>query len=304
MPLRPHPTLLIPEPGPTTLKSRPWGGRRLAAMHDGPIAVPLPIGESWEFSTMPDSESRTNGLPLSQVLGRPLPFLGKLLDTASELSIQVHPGDDATTGRGGKEEAWVVLAADPEARVLAGIRPGIDAATFAVATRGAAEDPGRGAELLDALRPIPVRPGTVILVPAGTVHAVGAGILLAELQQPSDCTLRLFDHGSERELHVGAALAALRVDSSPTVWQPGAPPTTLRGKHLVLEVLGRGRHQRLAKDDELLITIADTNRVVLDDAEITVPAGAMRLATPGLRYAIEVAADGDAVIGRIDATAG
>jgi mannose-6-phosphate isomerase class I len=82
----------------------------------------------------------------------------------------------------------------------------------------------------------------LLLIPAGTIHTIGGGILLAELQQPTDCTLRLHDYGSERELHIDAALAAINPRARAQVWHPQSEPTQLRGKHLRLTVLSPGHH--------------------------------------------------------------
>jgi hypothetical protein len=238
-------TLIRPEPGPTTLKRVPWGGRRLAALRgrgEPPTTTAagpndeLPIGESWEFSTLAGSESRTQGRALSEVLGGPLPFLAKLIDTAAPLSIQVHPEDDPVSGRLGKEEAWIVLDAEPGASVLAGAADGVRDDDLARAMEEAIARPERGAVLLEALRKIPVERGMVILVPAGTVHSIGAGILLAEIQQPTDCTHRLFDYGSDRPIHPEAARAAWRIDAQPRIWRPGEPSGSLQGRHLTLHV--------------------------------------------------------------------
>jgi len=247
--VRPSP-FLAPEAGPATLKRTRWGGARLATLrgaadmrsahdptrsHDAQAMHPPAIGESWEFSTLPGQESRAEGRPLGEVLGSPLPFLAKLIDTALPLSVQVHPGDDATGP--GKEEAWIVLAADPGARVWAGLAAGREPEEFHRAVAA-------GAPLLDLLHAIPVVPGTVILVPARTVHAIGGGILLAEIQQPSDCTYRFHDHGSERPIQPEQALATVDLRAQPQIWSPTEPARTLRGRHLRLEILTAGAHRR------------------------------------------------------------
>jgi mannose-6-phosphate isomerase len=200
---------LLAESGPATLKPTRWGGTRLATLRGGAArhdAHGLAIGESWEFSTLPGQESRAGGLPLGELLDSPLPFLAKLIDTALPLSVQVHPGDDAD--RPGKEEAWIVLAADPGACVWVGLAAGCEPAEFYRAVTA-------GAPLLDLLQAIPVVPGSVILVPARTVHAIGGGILLAEIQQPRDCTYRFHDHGSERPIQPEQALATVDLDAQP-----------------------------------------------------------------------------------------
>lgn len=226
--------LLRPAPGPATLKLTRWGGSRLAALrgHPDPHA---PVGESWEFSTLAGSESRVGERPLGEVLGHPLPFLAKLIDTALPLSVQVHPGDEP--GAPGKEEAWIVLAADPDAHVWAGLAATSSPAEFRRAVIA-------GEPLLHHLRTIPVVAGSVVLIPARTVHAIGGGILLAEIQQPSDCTWRFHDHGSARPIQPREALAAVDLAQQPAVWHPHQPSTALRGRHLHLEILGPGAHRR------------------------------------------------------------
>ncbi len=291
--------MLTPEPGPATLKTRPWGGPRLAKLRNAPPGIARPIGESWEFSTMPGSESRSDGRRLGEVLGRELPFLAKLLDTSQPLSVQVHPTDDPDSGRPGKEEAWVVLEADANAQVIAGIKPGVDRATFEAAVRRSEQAPESGGDLLAMIEAIPVRAGTVILVPAGTVHAIGGGCLIAELQQPADCTYRLYDYGSGRPLQIDDALAATRPERRPTVWQPGSAVTTLRGDHLTLEVLAPGRHARKSATDELVVASVAGSRIEIGGATHDLPAGALRLVTPQQQYSLEVQSNGIAVVGRV-----
>ena len=294
---------LAPEAGPATLKPTRWGGTRLATLrgaadmrsahdpprsHDPHAEPPTAIGESWEFSTLPGQESRADGRPLGEVLGAPLPFLAKLIDTALPLSVQVHPGDDDAGP--GKEEAWIVLAADPGACVWAGLAADREPAEFHRAVAA-------GTPLLDLLQAIPVVPGSVILVPARTVHAIGGGILLAEIQQPSDTTLRFYDHGSDRPIQPNEALALLDLGARPVVWRPQDPPTTLRGRHVTLEILGPGRHDRDITTPTLLVPAR--GRVRLDargDAEEVEP-GALRLALAPCR--IVVAAGGLCVVGTV-----
>lgn len=235
------PPLLRPQPGPTTLKQTRWGGTRLAALRGaGPDAGA--IGESWEFSTLPGSMSQAQGQPLQALLGEPLPFLAKLIDTAKPLSIQVHPQDDVATGRLGKEEAWVILDAAPGASLLAGVADGVDDEALHAAMLHAIENPQHDSTLISALRRIEVQRGMVVVVPAGTVHAIGPGILLAEIQQPVDCTYRLFDYGSGRPIHPEQAHAAWRVEATAEVWRPGQPARALTGQHVDLRTHGPGVH--------------------------------------------------------------
>jgi mannose-6-phosphate isomerase len=145
------------------------------------------------------------------------PWLVKFLDAGDWLSVQVHP-DEASVrrlwpGEGSKTEAWFVLEATPESRVYAGLLPGVDENALRDAVAA-----GRAADCLHQYRP---RPGDCLFLPAGTVHAVGGGVLMAEVQQTSDATFRLFDwnrrdaRGRSRELHVEQAMACIDWRSGP-----------------------------------------------------------------------------------------
>lgn len=306
---------LSPEAGPATLKITRWGGVRLAALRGGPELRGAAVGESWEFSTLPGQDSRADGQPLLASLGAPLPFLAKLIDTALPLSVQVHPGDDADGP--GKEEAWVVLDADADAHVWAGLAPGQDPAAFRRAVAA-------GAPLLGYLRAIPVVPGSVILVPARTVHAIGGGILLAEIQQPRDCTYRFHDHGSERPIQPAQALATVDLAARPQVWSPGpgavdlasrthpkpaidlhlaasrSLPVTLRGRHVALEILGPGAHRRdrLAAPS-LIIPVRGRADACTADERRPLGPGALTLARRG-GFWLELAPDALCVLGSVD----
>src|SRR5262249_22852263 len=117
------------------------------------------------------------------------PWLIKFLDARDLLSVQVHPSDENAAqlapGERGKTEAWFVLAADPGARIWAGLKPGVGPDDFRMAV-----EQGHAADCLHSFAPAP---GQCLFLPAGTVHAVGGGVLLAEIQQSSDATFRLFD---------------------------------------------------------------------------------------------------------------
>ncbi|MDC0716984.1 class I mannose-6-phosphate isomerase [Nannocystis bainbridge] len=278
------PALLRPELAPATIKDTRWGGHRLAArLSDEPTTrgafAGRSIGELWQFSTLPGSESLAlGGRGLGDVLGRPLPFLAKLIDTALPLSVQVHPEDRPDPARPGailpgKEEAWIVLAADPDARLWAGVRPGVSRDDLA---RAAADG-----TIVACLEEHVVTPGLVVLVPAGTVHAIGAGILLAEIQQPSDCTYRLYDYDSGRPLHVEAALATLDVAARPQVWRPGDASPHLRGTHVELELLGPGEHRRALAEPTLIVGTRGTASVRADDCEAKLDETQLLLAVRG-----------------------
>lgn len=296
---RTFPALLESSPGPDTLKTRRWGGTRLAAMHAVPRHIQHPIGESWEFSTLIGSESWCAGLPLGEVLQRPLPFLAKLIDTALPLSIQVHPDDDQRGGKLGKEEAWVILEAAPDARLLAGVRPGVERGSIESAVRLAENEPDGHLRLEPLMQAIPATPGTVVLIPAGTMHSIGAGVLLAEIQQPTDCTYRLHDYGSGRALQVGDGLAALNPMAVPLLWQPGEAPVRLRGKHLLLDIVGQGIHQRCHGTDQLLVVLGGDCTVQVNGQRHEIPCHGRRLVVGGSDLVLDVPAGGWVVIGSV-----
>jgi len=141
-----------------------------------------------------------------------LPVLVKLLFTSERLSVQVHPGDTyAGTHHNctGKTEMWHILRAEPGAAVALGVRePTSQERLYAAALSG---------EIVDMLEWIPARAGDTFFVPAGTIHAIGAGLVLCEIQQFSDVTYRLFDYHRkpERELHLGDSLAVSCLEPTP-----------------------------------------------------------------------------------------
>ncbi len=141
----------------------------------------------------------------------------KFLDARDWLSVQVHPDDESVRtlwpGEGGKTEAWFVLDAAPTGKVYAGLNPGVDEARLRAALHE-----GAAADCLHSFLP---RPGDCMFLPAGTVHAVGGGVLMAEVQQTSDATFRLFDwdrrdaQGRSRTLHIEEALACIDWNAGP-----------------------------------------------------------------------------------------
>lgn len=216
-------------------KQRPWGGRRLAKQWNKPSANPIGWAESWEVVDLGDDQSRVLGGSFGgrslhdllrehpdELLGRhagcdQFPLLFKFLDAAETLSVQVHPNDAQAAllapGQRGKSEAWVVLAAEPNSRLSVGLNAGVD--------RAALERHLAAGTVEQCLHSIPARVGDVISVPAGTVHAIGAGVALAEIQQPSDVTFRLFDWnrrdplGRPRPLHIDQALSCIDFATGP-----------------------------------------------------------------------------------------
>lgn len=169
-----------------------------------------PLSKPWGIvDLLPWSETRQDGLPIGEIwfdrqdAAAPLPsLLLKLLFTSEPLSIQVHPGDAYARSIGlphGKAEAWYVLRASPDSKIALGLKERLTPQQLREAI-----DKG---SILDRVRWQSVSSGETIVVPAGTIHAIGAGVVIAEIQQRSDATFRLFDFGRERELHKERAIA-------------------------------------------------------------------------------------------------
>ena len=222
-------------------QERIWGGRRLAELFGKPLPPGATIGESWELADLPNGQSVVANGPLAgQKMGDilrqhgpaivgipnftgPFPLLIKLLDAEDVLSVQVHPDAEACRKMGGgqpKTECWYIVDARPGAVIYKGLKPGTTRQMFAEAVRS-----GTCAELLNR---VPVEVGQCHFLPAGMCHAIGAGLVIAEIQEPSDTTYRVFDWnridktiGRPRQLHIEQALECIHFDASPP------PPTTI-----------------------------------------------------------------------------
>src|SRR5580704_1189628 len=191
---------------------RPWGKRVLRPWYADTGTTEL-VGEAW--LTGPQCVVETGpfaGRTLASVateLGREFPLLVKLLFPAEKLSVQVHPDDAQAQAFGetrGKTECWYVLEAEPGAAVALGLKAGVDAA----AVKAAIAD-GTMEELLEW---VPVSVGDMLFVDAGTVHAIGPGVVLLETQQASDVTYRLYDYGRPRELHLEKGLQVMKAKTA------------------------------------------------------------------------------------------
>jgi mannose-6-phosphate isomerase len=212
-----------------------WGGRRLGTVLNKPIGEGSQYAESWELSDHRSDISVVADGPLAglslrdlirdrgaELLGprlsgvKQFPLLVKYIDAQQILSVQVHPDDDL--GRrlvddNGKTETWIVVDAEPGSLIYAGLKPGVTREAFALAIESGEVEP--------LLHRFPAVPGDCILIPAGVVHAIGAGVMLAEIQQMSDATFRVFDwnrlgpDGKPRQLHIDEALEATDYDFGP-----------------------------------------------------------------------------------------
>ncbi len=217
-------------------QAAPWGGRRLAE-ELGRTLPEGPIGEAWELCDLDERQSLVAQGPLAgSSLGElwragglggtargEFPFLLKWLDTREWLSVQVHPSGEACARLGHgkpKTEAWYVARAEPGAVLLAGHYPGLDPATLKQAAQGGT--------LRKWLHEVAPRAGDMLLIAAGTLHAVGPGFLLLEVQEPSDTTFRVYDwgrlglDGQPRALHLEAAAASVAYQ------RPGPPKVSRR----------------------------------------------------------------------------
>lgn len=273
------------------LRPMVWGGRRLGDVLGKALLAEGTYGESWEVSDHPTHRSTVAAGPLAGRSIRDLmeqegaallgpdaartqfPWLIKFLDAADWLSVQVHPDDEAAArlwpGEGGKTEAWFVIDAAPGSRIYAGLRPGVDEPRLRAAL---AE--GTVAECLHGFEP---RPGDCLFLPAGTVHAVGGGVLMAEVQQTSDATFRLFDwnrrdrEGKPRLLHVEQALACIDWQRGPVepirASQSGASRPLVRCPYFVLEYVRADRPFPCGGEGRLQALIVLHGRARLADEE-------------------------------------
>ncbi len=217
------------------LKRLIWGGRRLGDVLGKPIGEGSQYAESWEVSDHRSDVSAVSHGPLAgsnlrdllrdrhdELLGAALgrreqfPLLVKFIDAQHTLSVQVHPDDHLgrrLANDNGKTETWVVVHAEPGSLIYAGLKRGVTREAFARAVEAGEVEP--------LLHRFPARPGDCILIPAGVVHAIGAGVMIAEIQQMSDATFRVFDwnrmgaDGKPRQLHVAEALESIDFAAGP-----------------------------------------------------------------------------------------
>lgn len=245
----------------THLVEKPWGRETLPPPFDSGRRK---VGEVW-------FEHRD---------GRALPLLAKYIFTSEALSVQVHPDDAAARARGlasGKSECWFILDAEPDARLALGLQREIGVDEL----RQAALD-GSVEALLDWK---PVKQGDLFYVPAGTIHAIGAGISLLEFQQNADVTYRLYDYGRPRELHLDDALAVARRGPAEAVKAEG--DILVNGPHFSL--VRHGAAERLQDRLRWVLPLSGSARAAGETAE----AGECLLVQPG----VPLAFDGEALVG-------
>ncbi len=295
-------------------KKRIWGGQKLRDFFGKDIPAGEKIGESWELADLPEDKSviangELAGQTLSDAIAKypaeimgdenfsgPFPLLIKFLDAEDILSVQVHP-DPATCKRMGKgdpkTECWYIISAVRGAAIYKGLKKGVGREEFAKAIK-------RG-DVAQVLAEVPVEAGQCHFLPAGTAHSIGAGLLIAEIQTPSDTTYRVFDFnrvddtGKARQLHIEEALESIHFDSS--------------GDNLSVTTLGRlvdceyfkidKGHQ--AKDCETLLSRGEVKCLIIltgfgrilgtDGAFVEFKAGDCLLVPAAYEGAIQFAAD-------------
>jgi mannose-6-phosphate isomerase len=209
-------------------KERVWGGRNLERLYHKSLPAAVPIGESWEITDRPEGVSVIANGPLAgknlrwlmenhaqELLGADarhggrFPLLIKLLDAEEKLSVQVHPAAESAKLLGGepKTEMWYIVEAKPQAELYAGLRKGV--------TREEFEKRIADGTVAECIHRLPVTAGDVLFLPSGRVHAIGAGLVIFEIQQNSDTTYRVFDwnrvglDGKPRDLHLKESLASI-----------------------------------------------------------------------------------------------
>ena len=217
------------------VKERIWGGTKLKTYLNKSISSDT-IGESWELSTVPNEVSVVNngflkgknvnelielyptaflGKEVLERFGTEFPLLFKFIDAKQDLSIQVHPNDALAKklhNSFGKTEMWYVMQADENARLIVGFKQNSTPDEYKKALEHN--------ELISILNEVEVKVGDVFFLETGTIHAIGAGIVLAEIQQTSDITYRVYDfdrldaEGNKRELHTEMALEALNYNTT------------------------------------------------------------------------------------------
>jgi len=217
-------------------KERVWGGRHLEHLYAKPLPVGQTIGESWELTDRPGDVSviangpfagqdlhwlvtnhREELLGNSKLQGDRFPLLIKLLDAREKLSLQVHPPEDKARELGGepKTEMWFIADAEPNAELYVGLKRGVSRTEF--------ERRIQDGSVAECFHRVPVKAGDSMFLPSGRVHAIGAGLVIFEIQQNSDTTYRVFDwnrvglDGKPRELHIAQSLASIDFND----FQPG-----------------------------------------------------------------------------------
>lgn len=261
------------------LKATLWGGNRIAG-YKSIAGTSGPIGESWELSGVKGDESVVaegpeSGTPLPQLIGRhgasllgeeafkrfgtEFPLLIKFIDARQDLSIQVHPDDELSRkrhGKNGKTEMWYVIDATPGAHLFAGFAKKVTPDEYAASVADNT--------ITSLLADHDVSPGDVFFLPAGRVHSIGAGCFIAEIQQTSDVTYRIYDFdrrdadGNPRELHTALAKDAINFEVQPdyrTHYDPSSREPIVKCPYFTTGLRDTTRTERLDLNGSFAIVI-------------------------------------------------
>jgi mannose-6-phosphate isomerase len=281
-------------------KERVWGGRSLARLYRKQLPTGVPIGESWEICDRPGDTSIIAHGPLAgkdlhwllehhraDLLGDTrleegrFPLLIKLLDAQEKLSLQVHPpAHKAAELRGApKTEMWFIAEAQPGAELYVGLKHGVTRADF--------ERRIRGGSVAECFHRVPVRAGDAMFLPSGRVHAIGAGLVIFEIQQNSDTTYRVFDwnrvglDGQPRELHLLQSLASIDFNDFEPALVRGEQTTAANGsiRKLVSNSLFNVEWYRAQGDGCIRLPVSRMQIIGVVAGEVRVSGGS----TPVLR---------------------
>jgi mannose-6-phosphate isomerase len=311
------------------LKERIWGGRRLEQLYHKALPDGVPVGESWEISDRPGDVSVVSNGPLAgkdlhwlvENLGRQLlgptqlhagrfPLLIKILDARASLSLQVHPpaARAALLGGAPKTEMWYVAEAVPDAELYVGLRRGCTKKEFGERIRDGT--------VADCFHRVRVRAGDVMFLPSGRVHALGAGMVIFEIQQNSDTTYRVFDwnrlglDGKPRDLHIKESLESIDFeDFEPGLVQPRLRPGPVGLAALVedelfsvdLGKMNVGQSLSLVPGKMQILGIVSGTLRVRAGAEELVLAGGQFCLLPASLPAVALQAQSAATFLRVDA---
>jgi mannose-6-phosphate isomerase len=298
-----------------------WGGRRLGTMLGKAIGEGDDYAESWEIVDHGADQSVVTAGPLKrhmrgelvinhgeELFGRNspqrlFPLLFKFLDCNRTLSVQVHPNDEQAATLDppdlGKTEAWIVLATEPDSKIYAGLKQGI--------TRDALSTSIVAGTCEDCLHDFEPQVGDCVFIEAGTVHALGAGLVIAEIQQASDTTFRLFDwnrvdaEGRPRQLHIEESLAVSNYDRGPV--SPQRPqPTNDSGRErlvdcdkFILDRLTFSQEQTIGGDEKFHLLVPLSGAITIEEDYTPLSLGQTCL-VPAAAGSVKLQPAGNAVV--------
>jgi mannose-6-phosphate isomerase len=299
------------EPYPLTfeplLKEKVWGGRALERFGKQ-VPQNVLIGESWELADLPRSIANgqsviANGPRAGETLDIQFPLLIKFLDACDNLSVQVHPSDEYAKQHPEvhlKSEAWIILDTVPDGKIYVGLQKGTTEASL----RAAIENDSVP-ELLHAIN---VKKGECYYLPSGTCHALGAGVLVAEVQTPSDTTFRIWDWGrTGREMHVDQAMECIDFNSHGVQFEQPEPlqSGSFRTIHFVdtpffsierIEATEDAALELVVDDSPVVLMVVEGHANVEHQVPVDAPVGTTILLPTGLQNAKMRMPEGAAIL--------